>query len=565
MLLISIKKIKKSYGVKEVLKNVNMDLRKGKTIGLVGMNGSGKTTLANILTGNETYDSGHIKRYNQDIQIGYLRQSVYYNYEYFTNATAEVDYGDFFEMSSMLGLKDVKRWSQDRFNYLSGGEKTKLLLTKIWSENPDLLILDEPTNHLDYVGIDWLIDSLNQYQGTCLIISHDRYFLDQVADEIAELEEGELSLYNGNYSYYRIQKQKEYEEALHKYEEQKKKERHIEHEINRLKRWSHVAHRDSTKKEGMKEYWRKKAKKKDVQIKSSIKRLEKMREEGVHKPKEEMDVEFDFEADSKQGRRVLLASNLCKQFDEVSLFESSDFSVSRSEKMGIIGINGCGKSTLINMILGNEKQTSGKLEVSSSCKIAYLSQDVLDLDAKKSVSDFIIDYSKEEQTRIRTLLSNIGITRTMVNKPLCTFSLGERTRVKLAFIISQNYDVLILDEPTNHLDLHSREQLEHTLSEYKGTLLIASHDRYLLEKITDKLLVFKDGKIKRIEMGLKEYNDRLENKTESNERESELMVINNRISYLLGELSNYSSSDVRYHELDQEFQKLIRKRNLLKN
>lgn len=562
MILISLRKVKKSFGEKEVLKDVNLDIKEKEILGLVGNNGCGKTTLANILIGKESLDVGTIKKYKDNLKIGYLKQSTSYDSNSFTDLVINKTIDSFFEISSYLGLEKVHNWTKDRLNNLSGGEKTKLSLTEIWNSKPDLLILDEPTNHLDYKGIEWLIEEIKKINLTIIIISHDRYFLDEVTEKIAEIDNGQINIYNGNYTYYRKKKEQIFQNQLHQYEEQKKRERRIDGEIKRLKRWSHIAHRDSTKKDGFKEYFRMKAKKKDIQIKSAIKRLEKLKKDGVERPVEEKNVLFEFVSENKRGKSIINANQLSKQYDGRYLFEKSNFYISRCERVGLIGINGCGKTTLIKMILGKEKQTNGDLWISETLKIAYLSQDVLDLDINKTVLDMIKIYDKEKQGKIRTLLANIGITDRMIMQQISSLSLGERTRIKLIFLIIEENNVLILDEPTNHLDLHSREQLEETLLEYTGTIIIASHDRYLLEKITDKLLIFEDEKIRRIERGYKEYENGNEIKNTNNSKD-EKMLINLRISDIILKMNKYNVDDEIYKKLDLEFKELIKKKNEL--
>ncbi len=565
-MLLRLKNIKKSFGINEVLKDINLDIKKNSVIGLVGLNGAWKTTLANIISLEESIDNGQILKTNENMRIHYLRQSTTYkenNFNYLVENKQD-ELQAIFKKTSYLGLNKVNEWTNEQFNHLSGGEKTKLLLSEVFNTNPDLVILDEPTNHLDFRGIDWLIKEIKQYVGTILVISHDRFFLDQVVDIIAELEHGIIKCYNGNYTTYRDEKLKSIEIEKHHYEEQRKKERQIDEEINRLKKWSYQSHKnapDKAKKMGVrkggKEFLRSKAKKKDVQIKSKIKRLEKMKEEGIEKPKEEEQVLFDFVSDKKSGRCLVSAEQLSKHFEKEYLFKNSQFSINRGEKIGLIGVNGCGKTTLIKMILGEDHDYQGKLFVSKSAKIAYLSQDVLDLDEEKSIEEMIAVYDKVLQTKIRTYLASSGITNRMVRQKVKSLSLGERTRIKLIFLIIQKNNVLILDEPTNHLDLHSRETLEKTLSLYQGTVIIASHDRYLLEKITNKLLIFDNKKIQRIEEGFKEYQQKKEIKKD---KDYELMLIQNRITYILSEMNKYKTDDDAYHTLKNEFFTLMNRK-----
>jgi macrolide transport system ATP-binding/permease protein len=583
MTLISCRGIKKSYGDLSVLQNVNMDIDNEERIGLVGMNGSGKTTLANIIFGSLSLDGGAVTLHRQQMKIGYLLQSTSYTVNTFYNMVDKEDLtikgDDFLEFSSHLGLKKVQEWNAERIRGLSGGEKTKLAIAHIWASKPDMLILDEPTNHLDFQGVEWLISELKSYGAATLVISHDRYFLDHTVERIIELEDGISINFPGNYTFYREEKSRRHRSQLHQYEEQKKYEQKIEMEIARLKNWSNKAHREAGKTgkmaemRGVKEFYRSKAKKMDQQVKSRIKRLEKIEIEGVTSPKEEAKVQFDWNSPEKRGRRIIEAEQLTKSFGDRTLFRDSSFYIQRGEKIGLLGPNGCGKTTLLQMIIGGETMDSGKLWVSPTAKIAYLTQDVTGLDPKRSVLDLLhgTHADRVEVGKARTLLANMGIDESMLIKPIQQLSLGERTRIKLAQLLMRDQDLLILDEPTNHLDLTSREQLEETLTTYSGTLIVVSHDRYFLEKTCDKLLIFAEGKIQKIESGFEEYMEKTEQKKSTSIGNKEQlieqkMIVENRIVFLLGELSKHSPTDSQYEALDLEFKRLIeqKKRLLLK-
>ncbi|WP_432661864.1 ABC-F type ribosomal protection protein [Wukongibacter baidiensis] len=570
--LLSCRAIKKDFGEVSVLKDVSLDIGIGERIGLVGNNGAGKTTLANIIFGSLEKDKGDIIWYQQGIKMGYLLQSTFYTSDTFndmiTSSGNKHNIGDFLEVSSHLGIENVHRWDTQRFSGLSGGEKTKLALANIWASKPGLLILDEPTNHLDFEGVQWLIEELKKYNGTIIIISHDRYFLDESVNRIVEIEDGAVNNYKGNYSFYRDEKKKRYESKLHEYMVQEKNKEKIAREIDNLKNWSAKAHKESRQKAkvvaGRKEHFRAKAKKKDKQVKSKIKKLEKIEIEGVKKPKTEQRINFAFNDTEKMGKRILEARDISKAYGDRVLFKDSSFYIKRGDRIGIFGCNGCGKTTLIKAIIGEEAVDSGKLFVSPSAKVSYLSQDVLDLDEGKTILELFDTLSKEKRSVARTLLANMGFDEEAINKSIKALSLGERTRIKIANLILNQNNVLILDEPTNHLDLHSREKLEETLEDYHGTILIVSHDRYMLERLCNRMLIFKDNMIQRIEYGLKEYLSKLNNNGNNKKTESEYntkeekLVIENRIAYLLGELSKYSPEDPEYIRLDLEFKELIK-------
>ena len=585
-MLLQCHNIKKEFGTHEVLKSVSLDLEEGEHVGLVGKNGAGKTTLANILYGECKPDGGEIIRHRKDIRMGYLRQSVYYTSDilhgFHSGQEDPVQMQEFLHIAGELGTEKVSRWEEERFANLSGGERTKLALAQIWSAQPDLLILDEPTNHLDFQGVEWLVGELTGYPGTILVISHDRYFLDRTVNRILEVEDGALCEYHGNYSFYREEKRKRYEDQLHAYEVQEKRKEKLDSEIRQLRQWSDKAHRDSTKrgaksgnKFGTKEFFRAKAKKMDRQVKSRTKRLEKLRTEGISKPKGEFQVSFALNGSEKHGKRVMEASNIQKRFGNRVLFRESSFTVLRGEKVGLFGPNGCGKTTLVKAIIGQEP-IEGTLFVSPSVSIGYMSQDVLDLENSKTAMDLFPAPNRREQGKIRTMLSNLGFDEGMLREPLKSLSLGERTRLKLAALVLGKDDLLILDEPTNHLDLHAREQLEETLDRYEGTILLITHDRYMLDKVCDKLLVFEDGRIRRVEYGVEEYLKRTgnsgfhqkEQKAKKQNRpgkrvesicssDEERMLLENRITAVLGKLSAEKSGTPEYQALDAEFRELI--------
>lgn len=570
--IVKINGLTKHYGDKAVFENVSFDIRAGDRAGLAGYNGTGKTTLANLLFGALEPDKGSITR-KADLKIGYLLQSVDYSVQHFKDALNSQGDQTMLEAAGRLGLQKVADWEEERLLHLSGGEKLKLALAQVISSNPDLLILDEPTNHLDYHGIEWLADWLQTFKGAVLIISHDRHFLDRTVSHIFELHNKKLKEFKGNYTAYRQEKKRQLEEQKHDYEEQQRHKAKIEGQMENLRSWSEKAHRNSTKQGslserrqmGYKEYHRAKAKKMDVQVRSKMKRLEaELVKNKVEKPLEEAVVQFEFDAAGKRGKRIFEAKGLQKSFDGRTLIESSHFYVKHGERIGVIGRNGAGKTTLIRMLQGIEALSGGELWKSPTLKIACLSQDVGDLNADESVLDAMHAVGRDKLLEARTLLANMGLKEEKIEQKIDCLSLGERTRVKLAGLILNEYDCLILDEPTNHLDLPSREQLEETLSQFEGTLIIISHDRYFVEKLCDKLLVFENGSIRRAEMKIGEYYSALKNgNTVTNDDEEDLLKVNNRLTAVIGKLSLINRDHPEFQEYDNEFARLIREKNLL--
>ena len=556
--------LEKSFNLRKVLDNIQFEIKNGERIGLVGFNGTGKTTLANILFGKITPDKGVIEK-SSDLTIGYLSQSIDYEINDFQQSLAGSTSKGIFQHASELGLHKVSDWEEDRLNHLSGGEKLKLALSMVWATKPDLLILDEPTNHLDFKGIEWLVTELEKFQGPVLIISHDRHFLDKTVKRVFEIEHGKLHFFNGNYSDYRKEKQHRMENQQHQYSVQQRQMEMVELQMDQLKSWSEKGHRNSTKQGrdfGPKEYHRAKAKKRDNQVKSKMKRLQNELEKNkIEKPAEEVQIRFQFDAQGKRGKRIIEAKRLKKSYKDRTLFYNANFYINHGERVGIIGENGCGKTTLIQMILDQESYTEGDLWRSDSIKIAYLSQDVDDLPSDKTSIEALGYTDQESVLKARTLLANLGLKEALITKPIGTLSLGERTRVKLVDMLMKEYDVLILDEPTNHLDLPSREQLENTLSEFTGTIITVSHDYYFLNKLCERLLVFENQQIQRFEMKPEEYFNKDEKK-EVNDEEA-LLLIENKIAMILGELSIIDQKDPKYRVLDQEFKELLKQKREL--
>ncbi|WP_404449632.1 ABC-F type ribosomal protection protein [Sutcliffiella horikoshii] len=566
-MILQVKQVNKSFGERDILKDISFDIRNGEKIGLVGWNGAGKTTLMKLLMGTIHPDSGSITRIPATVKVGYLPQST----DYTINTDQEImeEAKDLLRVTSELGL--VKSITRDgaSSDTLSGGERLKLALAKIWTQSPQLFCLDEPTNHMDMKGVNWLVSELNNFAGAAIIISHDRYFLDKTVSKIYEIEDCKLMEYEGNYTAYRQEKQRRLDQQTRDYGKQQRKIKMIEDQVANLKQWSEKAHREAGKRDnpgerkqiGLKEFERVKAKKKDNQIKSKTKRLElELSKHKVEKPKEEVQIKFEFETDGKRGKRILEAKGLTKKYGERLLFEKSHFYVKHGERIGLIGENGAGKTTFIKMLLEQEPITKGSLWKSTSLKIAYLSQEVSDMPMNKTAMEFLDLIGWERVSKARTIFANMGMHEEKLTKPLKTLSLGEKTRVKLVHMIMQDYEVLILDEPTNHLDLPSREQMEATLSTFNGTLIVISHDRYFIEKLCEKLLVIENKRIKRVETGLKEYEESRRSQTSSSEKESreKVAILEARITELLGKISMVNRDSEEYSSMDNELLKLMR-------
>lgn len=508
-LLLKGEHITKQWHDKVILDDVSFIIEKEDCIGIVGKNGAGKTTLVDIITENIMCEKGVIVKGKKELSIGYLKQT----------AKIEEDFGDemisFLHVASQLHLPKHAVMSDEISDYLSGGEKTKVALAELWTKHYDLLILDEPTNNMDESGVAWLIQQIKQQSCTCIIISHDRYFLDQVVSKIFELEHNKLHLYYGNYTDYKREKRRQTESQMDQYIKEVKDQKKIDAQIQNLRQWSDKAHRLSGKQgtlaerrqAGLKEFQRVKAKKMDKQVKSREKLLLKMKDKHVKKPVSDNIIKLRSQnVNIKGGRRITDASNITKRYGDYVLFEKSSFYIQRGEKIGIIGHNGVGKTTLIRMLQGEEKPDAGYIKMIDN--VDYLRQEISDIDASVTIENLLNQYDRQTAVLMRNELALFGFAQERLKQSLATFSLGERMRFKIIQAILEKQSVLILDEPTNHLDVQSREQLEQLLAAYTGTLLLVSHDRYLIESVCDRLLLIQDKQIKRLEYTLAEYEMR---------------------------------------------------------
>lgn len=537
-----------TFGDDEVLQNVKGDIPSDVVIGIVGGNGQGKSSLLSVLSNEILPASGKVEWIGNSPSISYFQQED----EHFSQIEYEHDELAYF---SKWSVPEGREYAQ-----LSGGEKMKRRLSRVFAENSQVLLLDEPTNHLDQDSLSYLKKQICSYNGTIILVSHDRYFLDEVADYIWEVENKRLTVYAGNYSTYRDKKAEKLLTQQRQYDAQQSKIQQVEKQISELKNWSSKAHAESTKHEFNKEYYRVKAKKMDIQIRSKKKRLElELTKNTVDKPDEEKEVLFSIDGNKKKGKRVIEAKNLRKDFEKRTLFLNTSFTIQAQERVGLLGSNGSGKSTFFRMLLG-EESFQGDLWKSESMNIGYLRQTVFDLPEEQTPFEFFGPPDFEVRGLIQTLMTNLGFSKEHWSRPISTMSMGERVKLKLMEFMLDQKDVLLLDEPTNHLDLPSREQLEKTLSTYPGTILLVTHDRYFLEKLTNKLLVFENKSIRKLEMN---YNEWMHKNNESL-LEKELLTLETERQAVLGELSFLKNNDPKYSMLDIQFNQLTKKINELK-
>ena len=466
-----------------LFKNVTGTVHSGDVIGIIGKNGAGKSTLLQTIAGSLPLSHGKIVWLQPQVTVEMVEQET----EEF-----KVEYVDL-EEAHLLAKWQVPL---NEYSNLSGGERLKARLAKGFSKNAQLLLLDEPTNHLDESSSELLIERIKQYKGTIILVSHDRYFLDKVVTKVWSLEDQQLIEHKGNYTSYMKAREQRRLTQQREYEKQQQMIQTIEGQLNELSSWSQKAHAASTKQEGFKEYHRVKAKRTDAQIKSKRKRLEKELEKSkVEQVKPEYEVQFTLNANDKRGKRFLEVKGLKKALNNRTLFNNASFTIQHGEKVALVGPNGSGKTTLLKILMGELSADGGNVWISPSANIGYLTQEVFDLPLSKTPEELFYRNTFEERGKVQNLMKHLGFEVAAWKEPIQHMSMGERVKCKLMVYILEEKDVLILDEPTNHLDLPSREQLEETLSNYNGTLLIVSHDRYFLEKTTNSSLVIEEGSI----------------------------------------------------------------------
>ncbi|MBU5436587.1 ATP-binding cassette domain-containing protein [Tissierella sp. MSJ-40] len=539
MIVLSCKNITKSYVVDTILDNISFTVEDGDKIGLIGLNGSGKTTLFNILAGETSQDSGEIY-VQKGLKVGYLKQQtrmesdknvfdeclqVFENlilmeenlrtleneiaFESSKGETEKLtilmdEYGHLSEKFIALNgygykseikgiLKGLGFQDEDlekSVNVLSGGQKARLSLAKLLLEKPDLLLLDEPTNHLDINAIDWLERFLNEYKGAVLIISHDRYFLDNVVSKIFHIDNLKLSIYNVSYTKFMEQRKKELELLKKKFEDQQKEIKRQEEIIRRFMNY------------GGQRYIR--------QAQSRQKMLDKIKV--FNKPIDSKKARITFEPKIKSGREVLRVESLEKSFKDFKLLEDINFTVYRGEKVGLIGANGIGKTTLFKIILGQIAKDSGEINIGHHVVTGYFDQEMTKLNLNKTVVDEIWDENPTmDHYQIRSILSQFLFIGDDIFKEISDLSGGEKGRLSLLKLMLSNANFLLMDEPTNHLDIDSKEVLEEAILNYEGTLFVISHDRYFLNRVSNKILeLTKEG----IKEYLGNYDYYLEKKNE---------------------------------------------------
>ena len=536
MLLLNGSDINKSFSGETLFENVSFNVYDKDKIGFVGVNGAGKSTLFKIITGEVEYDSGDLSK-SREAKIGYLEQHPVSDstrtvmeeiLTVFSEVTAveeqlagvqsdlENHNGDMNALISRQAALQERFMALDGTHYkskirsvltglgfsedvfemplgnLSGGQKTRIALCKILLSDTNLLLLDEPTNHLDIDSVEWLEEFLDNYKGAFIVISHDRFFLDRITNKTFEIENKHFRSYDGSYSEYIAQREIERLSEQRDYDWKVREIHRLEEVVEQQRRWKHKKNKkthtlDNTRK--------------------MIERLEKTLVEPEKAPKS---MRFHFKACSGGANNVLVTENLGMRFGENELFRGADIRIKKGEKVFLLGPNGCGKTTLLKILMGQLEQVCGEYKIGDNIFVGYYDQFKENLNRDKTVIGEIWDeYPELTQTDVRNALALFLFQGDDVFKDIRALSGGELARVELTKLLLQKVNFLIMDEPTNHLDIASREALESALYDYDGTMLMVSHDRYFINKLADRILYLTHDGIAAFDGN---YDDYLENR-----------------------------------------------------
>ncbi len=535
MIDIQVKHLNKFFVIGEnLLEDLSFEIQEGERVAILGRNGCGKTTLFKILTGEMDYDGGEVyvnpnkrlglisqipvfpaghtveavlrsafsqltaarRRMEQleqemarDASDALLREYDALTSRFFAGGGYEMDV-EVDKICNGLGISQQQR--RQLFDSLSGGEKTRVNLARLLLEKTDILLLDEPTNHLDLRSVEWLEGYLNSFKGTVLIISHDRYFLDQVARRVIEITDGRGEFYAGNYSFYIEEKQARFNLQLKQYEQEQAKLKQLGYTVERMKGWG-INNRTLYRRA--------------MSIQHRMERIRK-----TEKPKTEKTMKANFAQRDFSGDVVFTMKNVSKAFDQRTLFSDVELRVEGGERIALLGDNGTGKTTFLKCLLGDES-CEGKIRFGPTVKWGYLPQTVHFDHPERTLYDTMLYEKNCTPQAARDRLGAFLFQGEDVFKTVGNLSGGEQSRLRLCMLMDEKINLLILDEPTNHLDIASREWVEAAIEEFEGVLLFVSHDRYFIEKFAERIWLLEDGKIRDFPWGYAKYRAILEHET----------------------------------------------------
>ena len=524
MIILDVNKLSKSFGFGELFKNVSFSLNEGETISIVGPNGCGKSTLLKLITGEQRADGGSVF-IKKGVKVAYLdqvsadkvddRKVIDILKDAFTeinnmNATLKYyenlmqnpvedynktleKYCKLVEEFSRLGGYDVdveigavcsglnikKELFNRNYTSLSGGEKTLIQLAKALLQKPDLLLLDEPTNHLDIERIEWLESYIKSFKGACVIVSHDRYFLDKMSNKILDLTNVEPKIYNTNYTGYLKERERDFEKQLSAYKDQQLVIKRLREQIKYFSEMGMA--KDSPTLLN--------------RAKAMQTQLSRILDNKIEKPIEPRKIRLAFDREKKSSKRVFETKNLTVFTpDGRKILNGINFIITQGKRVALIGANGSGKTTFLKTLLGTQElRHEGEVIIGPSVKIGYLPQIISFENDKFTILNYFKDEASVGEEQARRILASFQFYKDDVDKKVKNLSGGERIRLRLAVLLQQKLNCLVFDEPTNHIDISTKEVLEKALNDFSGTILFVSHDRYFINKLADKVVEFKNG------------------------------------------------------------------------
>ncbi len=531
MVDISLKDIVKSFDLeKKILDGLTFQVDSGERVGLLGRNGAGKSTVFRLLTGELEADEGEVT-IASGRRVGLISQIPVYPAGYTVDDVLETAFGRMLRLKEEMdalteqmaagessddvlrrygeltarfealggydtqtaknkvaaGLDISAEMRAQLFELLSGGEKTRVNLARLILEDTDILLLDEPTNHLDLQATEWLEEYLRKFRGTVVTISHDRYFLDRTVSRIIEIDGGKAEFYSGNYSFYAVEKERRYQERMKQYLKEQAKIKQLEEAIERTRLWAFMGNDDLYKRAF-----------------SMEKRIERMRT--TAKPTKGRKMDARFASREFHGDEILQIKGLTKAFDERTLFSDIYLRIEGGERIALVGENGTGKTTLLNILTGRESADGGNVKTGPSVRSAYLEQVIAFDDPNRNLVDTMLYAKKNLSTQsARNRLASYQFRGEDVFKSVSVLSGGEMSRLRLCMLMDEEINFLILDEPTNHLDIDSREWIEEAVEAFDGTLLFVSHDRYFINRFATRIWELADGTITDYPMGFAQY------------------------------------------------------------
>ena len=535
MVDIQVKNLTKFFTIGEnLLEGLSFEIQEGERVAILGRNGCGKTTLFKILTGEMDYDDGEVyvnpakrlglisqipkfpwgytvedvlrsaytdilaaKRKMEILELAMMNGATDEQLKEYDNLVARFTAGGGYEMDVEVdkicnGLAITPDQRKQEFDSLSGGEKTRVNLARLLLEKTDILLLDEPTNHLDLNSVEWLETYIKTFKGTVLSISHDRYFLDQVAQRVIEIVDGHAEFYSGNYSFYMDEKQARFDLQMKHYEQEQAKLKQLGYTVERMKGWG-INNRALYRRA--------------MSIQHRMERIKK-----TERPKTERTMKATFGEKDFSGDIVFKTKNMSKAFGDRTLFSGVDLTVEGGERIALLGDNGTGKSTFIKCLLGDE-DFAGKIQFGPTVKWGYLPQIIHFDHPERSLYDTML-YEKNVTPQVaRDRLGQFMFSGEDVFKSVGNLSGGEQSRLRLCMLMDEKINLLILDEPTNHLDIASREWVEAAIEEFEGVLLFVSHDRYFIEKFAERVWLLEDGQIRDFKCGYQKYRSILEHES----------------------------------------------------